>query len=73
MYRNRYSEALSNYEKGMETSSLEQSKFNEFNAVEHKRLCESGIARTNIKIGNYKKGVCFYNNIISNFINYNLI
>lgn len=58
--RNRYAEALSNYEKGMDTASLDRIQMNEAARAEHQRLCEFGIARSNIKVGNYKKGVSVF-------------
>lgn len=43
----KYSEALMNYERGLTAASSD----------DHVRQCQFGIARTNIKIGDYKKGV----------------
>lgn len=57
LIRNRYGEALSNYEKGMDNMLLQKSAMDKNTAAEHLRSCKFGIARTNIKIGNYKKGV----------------
>lgn len=57
IFSNRYGEALTNYEKGMDKATLERINLNEIEFEEHKRLCEFGIARTNIKLGNFKKGV----------------
>lgn len=56
-YRNRYAEALTNYEKGVDRTALTQIQLSDTALDEHKRMCEFGIARTNIKLGNYKKGV----------------
>lgn len=55
--RNRYAEALVNYEKGVDKTALTRIQLSDAALDEHKRLCEFGIARTNIKLGNYKKGV----------------
>lgn len=55
--RNRYGEALANYEKGLDKASLSSIQLNDGEFDEHKRMCEFGIARTNIKLGNFKKGV----------------
>lgn len=57
LYSNRYAEALGNYEKGMEISTLNSIHLSDTELDEHKRMCEFGIARTNIKLGNFKKGV----------------
>lgn len=57
IYSNRYAEALANYEKGMYKTTLESIQLSETALEEHKQMCEFGIARTNIKIGNFKKGV----------------
>lgn len=46
-FSGKYSEALTNYKRGLAAA----------NSNEHVRLCQFGIARTNIKIGDYKKGV----------------
>lgn len=54
---NRYGEALVNYEKGLDANALNKSELNEETLAEHKKICEYGIARTCIKLGNYKKGV----------------
>lgn len=56
-HRSRYAEALTNYEKGMDQTSLDRVQLSEADLAEHKRLCEFGIARTNIKLDNIKKGV----------------
>lgn len=58
--RNRYGEALSNYEKGMDNMSRQKSVMDENTVSEHLRSCKFGIARTNVKIGNYKKGVSLF-------------
>lgn len=55
--RSRYGEALSNYEKGMDNVSLQESVIDENTVAQHLRSCKFGIARTNVKIGNHKKGV----------------
>lgn len=55
--RNRYGEALSNYKKGMDSMSLQKTVMDENTVAEHLRSCKFGIARTNVKVGNYKKGV----------------
>lgn len=60
-YRNRYAEALANYEKGMDKASLNSIQLHDTVLDEHKRMCEFGIARTNIKLGNLKKGVNSHN------------
>lgn len=54
---NRYAEALANYEKGLDKNTLDRIQLSETALKEHKRLCEFGIARTNIKLDNIKKGV----------------
>lgn len=41
----------------MDKTSLSSIQLADDEFDEHKRLCEFGIARTNIKLGNYKKGV----------------
>lgn len=58
-FSNRYGEALANYEKGMDKTTLDRINLTETELEEHKRLCDFGIARTNIKLGNFKKGVIF--------------
>lgn len=57
--RNRYGEALANYEKGLDMASLDRIYLSESSRAEHERLCKFGKARTNIKMGNFKKGVSF--------------
>lgn len=47
LFSGKYSEALANYERGLAATSSD----------DHVKLCQFGIARTNIKIGDYKKGV----------------
>lgn len=54
---NRYGEALTNYEKGMDKVTLDCVQLNDTALEKHKQMCEFGIARTNIKLGNLKKGV----------------
>lgn len=41
----------------MEKATLNSIQLNDDELDEHKRMCEFGIARTNIKLGNFKKGV----------------
>lgn len=36
---------------------LDRVQLNEIALEKHKQMCEFGIARTNIKLGNFKKGV----------------
>lgn len=57
---NRYAESLANYEKGLEKSTLDNIQLSESALKEHNRLCQFGIARTNIKLDNIKKGVRKY-------------
>lgn len=66
-YRNRSGEALANYEKGMDKVLLSSIQLNDIELDEHKRMCEFGIARTNIKLGNFKKGVSSHNCVKSKF------
>lgn len=54
---NRYAEALQNYERGVDTDLLQKTSLSERELVEHRRVCEFGMARTNIKVGNTHKGV----------------
>lgn len=49
-----YAEALMHYEKG-----IEQIGPNAPDLTDHTKVCQSGIARTCIKNGNYQKGVRF--------------
>lgn len=58
---NRYADALANYEKGMDKATLDRIQISETALAEHTRMCEFGIARTNIKLGNFKKGVLIEN------------
>lgn len=60
---NRYAEALANYEKGMDKMTLDQLQLSEAALEEHKQMCKFGLARTNIKLGNFKKGVRTKNRI----------
>lgn len=60
---NRYAEALANYEKGMEKMTLDQLQLSEGALEEHKQMCKFGLARTNIKLGHFKKGVRTKNRI----------
>lgn len=41
----------------MDKATLSSIQLNDSELDEHKRMCEFGIARTNIKLGNFKKGV----------------
>lgn len=41
----------------MDKASLDSIQLTNDEFDEHKRMCEFGIARTNIKLGNFKKGV----------------
>lgn len=59
MCSNRHAEALANYEKGLDKATLSSIQLSDTELDEHKLMCEFGIARTNIKLGNLKKGVKF--------------
>lgn len=56
-HRNRYAEALANYEKGMDKATFDRIPMPETALEEHKRMCAFGIARTSIRLENFKKGV----------------
>lgn len=51
-----YSEALINYEKGINYQNADSLTVEQ---QEHVKLCLSGIARSSIKHGDYRKGVSF--------------
>lgn len=46
-----------NYERGLDEDRLAKAGMAESNLAEHFRLCKFGIARTHIKLGDYKKGI----------------
>lgn len=46
-----------NYERGLDENQLIKSGMVDNNLTEHFRLCKFGIARTHIKLGDYKKGI----------------
>lgn len=48
-----------NYEKGLDKEKLLKLG-EEINMEEHVRLCQFGIARTNIKIGDFRRGVSLF-------------
>lgn len=46
-----------NYERGLDENLLEKANMSANTSAEHFRLCQFGIARTHIKLGDYKKGI----------------
>lgn len=48
---------MQNYERGLDMELLNKAGLHENELAEHIRICEFGLARTNIKVGNTHKGV----------------
>lgn len=56
-FSNRWAEALQSYERALDAGLLAKTNMNQHELSEHRRICEFGLARTNIKVGNTQKGV----------------
>lgn len=54
--RGNYAEAIGNYEKGLKVDASDSDP----ELVNHRKLCQHGIARTSIKNGEYRKGVIIH-------------